>query len=90
MDLEMALNELSLRSPADDISTARKWMSDLLSTISLATTHGVKKIIHVDRNLFNVPLAQDYPIVRWLNDSQIDKDTRRFFKTLTTKLSFGS
>jgi len=84
----MVLNELSLRTPADDISTARKWMSDLLGTINLAATHGVKKIIHVDRDLYNIVLASDYPIARWLNDSQIDKDTRRFFRTLTTKLSY--
>lgn len=88
MDLEMVLNELSLRSPADDISTARTWMSDLLSTISLAASFGVKKVIHVDRNLFDVALAPDYPIARWFNDSQIDRDTRLFFKTLATKLSY--
>lgn len=88
MDLEMVLNELSLRSPANDIPTAQQWMLDLISTINVAAGHGVKKIIHIDRNLYNVVLAQDYPIARWLNDSQVDKDTRRFFRSLTTKLSF--
>lgn len=84
----MVLNELSLRSPANDIPTAQQWMLDLISTINVATRHGVKKIIHIDRNLYNVVLAQGYPIARWLNDSQVDKDTRRFFRSLTTKLSF--
>ncbi len=88
MDLEMVLNELSLRSPANDIPTAQQWMLDLISTINVGAGHGVKKIIHIDRNLYNVVLAQDYPIARWLNDSQVDKDTRRYFRSLTTKLSF--
>ncbi len=88
MDLEMVLNELSFRSLANDISTAQQWMLDLISTINVAAGHGVKKIIHIDRNLYDVVLAPDYPIARWLNDSQVDKDTRRFFRSLTTKLSF--
>ena len=84
----MVLNELSLRSPANDIPTAQQWMLDLISTINVAAGHGVKKIIHINRDLFDVVLAPDYPIARWLNDSQVDKDTRRFFRSLTTKLSF--
>jgi hypothetical protein len=88
MDLEMVLNELSLRSPANDILTAQQWMVDLIDTINVAAEHGVKKIIHVDRNINDVLLAPGYPIARWRNDSQVDRDTRSFFKTLTTKLSF--
>jgi hypothetical protein len=88
MDLEMVLNELSLRSPANDYLTARKWMSDLIDTINVAAAHEVKKIIHVDRDVNDVLLAPGYPIARWRNDSQVDRDTRSFFRTLTTKLSF--
>ncbi len=87
MDLEMVLNELSLRSPANDILTARQWMVNLINTINVAAGHGVKKIVHVDRDINYVLLTPNYPLAQWRNDAQVDIDTRRFFKTLTTKLS---
>src|SRR5229473_1580109 len=88
MDLEMVLNELSLHSPANDILTAQQWMVGLIETINVAAGHGVKKVVHVDRDLNGMLLAPNYPLASWRNDNQVDKDTRRFFKTLTTKLSF--
>jgi len=87
MDLEMVLNELSLHSPANDILTAQQWMVGLIETINVAAGHGVKKVVHVDRDLNGMLLAPNYPLASWRNDNQVDKDTRRFFKTLTTKLS---
>src|SRR5712692_4627547 len=87
MDLEMVLNELSLRSPANDILTARQWMVNLINTINVAAGHGVKKIVHVDRDINYVLLTPNYRLAQWRNDAQVDIDTRRFFKTLTTKLS---
>src|SRR5713226_7188938 len=87
MDLEMVLNELSLRSPANDTLTARQWMVDLINTINVAAGHGVKKIVHVDRDIDYALLAPNYRLVQWRNDAQVDRDTQRFFRTLTTKLS---
>jgi hypothetical protein len=87
MDLEMVLNELSLRSPADDNLTAQQWMVNLIDTINVAAGHGVKKIVHVDRDINYVLLAPNYRLAQWRNDAQVDRDTRRFFRTLTTKLS---
>ncbi|HLQ29863.1 MAG TPA: hypothetical protein VK140_11585 [Ktedonobacteraceae bacterium] len=86
MDLEMVLNELSLRSPANDTLTARQWMVDLINTINVAAGHGVKKIVHVDRDIDYALLAPNYRLVQWRNDAKVDVDTRRFFRTLTTKL----
>ena len=45
MDLEIVFNELSLRTPAADIPTARKLMSNFIKTVLTATTQGVKKVI---------------------------------------------
>jgi hypothetical protein len=32
MDLEIVFNELSIEIPAEDISTAQKWMSEFINT----------------------------------------------------------
>jgi len=42
MDLEMVFNELSLETRADDIPTAREWMSELIQTIRQAIQMGIK------------------------------------------------
>ncbi len=88
MDLEMVLNELSLRSPATDVHVARQRMSDLLQTVAVATKYGVKRIIRTHHNLDSEELAPGYPVARWRNDSTVDRDLRRFFTTLVTKSPF--
>src|SRR6185312_11231386 len=86
MDLEMVLNELSLRIPADDIQTARLRMSGLIDTLSAATRDGVKKVLRTHDNLNDVPLAPGYSLVKWRNDSNVSREARSFFRTLMTKL----
>ena len=88
MDLEMVLNELSLRSLAPDVHVARQRMSDLMRTVVEATTHGVKRTIRTHSNFDSEILAPNYPIARWRNDSMVDRDVQRYFKTLVTKSPF--
>ena len=88
MDLEMVLNELSLRSPAADIHVARQRMSDLLFTVMAATQHGVKRALRTHSNLDAEELTPGYPVARWRNDNNVDYELRRFFKTLVTKSPF--
>lgn len=88
MDLEMVLNELSFRVSATDNATARRRMNGLLQTIHEATRHGVKRSLHSVRDVFSLEIAPNYPVGRWLNDRQVDRDTRSFFRTLATHLSY--
>ncbi len=88
MDLEMVLNELSLQTPAADIPTARQRMSDLISTVQQATKSGVKKILRTHSELNTIELAPGYPVARWRNDGEVDKEERSFFRTLTAKAPF--
>lgn len=88
MDLEMVLNELSINLPASDIFTARKWMSELIQTLREATSTGVKRVLRTSEEINSLKLAPDYPIARWRNDDQVDKEEKRFFVTLTTKAPF--
>ncbi|MCL1471353.1 hypothetical protein [Argonema antarcticum] len=88
MDLEMVFNELSLRTPAADIPTARKLMSDLINTVLTATNQGVKRVIRTQSDLNNMLLAPSYPLSRWRNDNEVQREERSFFITLTSKAPF--
>ncbi|WP_026734050.1 hypothetical protein [Fischerella sp. PCC 9605] len=88
MDLEMVLNELSLRTPAADISTAQRLMSELIKTLRQATTSGVKRVLRTQSDINTIELAPGYPLARWRNDPEVDREERSFFRTLTAKAPF--
>lgn len=88
MDLEMVLNELSLRIPAADISTAQRLMSELISTVRKATTSGVKRVLRTADEINSIEIAPGYPVARWRNDPTVDREEQRFFKTLISKAPF--
>ena len=88
MDFEMVLNELSLGTPAADIQTARQWMSDFIITVRTATAQGVNRVIRTQSDFQDTILAPNYPLQRWRNDNEVDRDTRRFLNTLITKAPF--
>src|SRR5260370_11300927 len=88
MELEMVLNELSLRPIANNIPTARQRMSDLILTAIVATKHGVKSVMRTYSNLDTEELASGYPVACWRNDGKVDIEMRRFYRTLVTKSPF--
>ena len=57
MELEMVLNELSLKTPASDISTARKLMSELISTLLQASACGVYRVLRTSDEIHSLELA---------------------------------
>lgn len=81
----MVLNELSLQTPAETIPTARKWMSEFLSTVRMAIGSGVSRAIRSHMDLHSIVIAPEYPIARWRNDGGVDLEERRFLRTLTSK-----
>lgn len=86
MDIEMVFNELSLQTPAQNIHIARQWMSTLLQTTAEATKNfGVKRVLRVEKEFFEKPLAPEYTINIWRNDRQVDRDEKRRFYSLQTK-----
>lgn len=84
MDLEMVFNELSARNLAPDISTAQQWMSELISTMREAKGCGLKGI-RTKADFHAMVLAENYPLSRWRNDSQVNREERTFLRTLATK-----
>ena len=87
MALEMVLNELSLQMAAD-IHTARGWMEAFIQTVGTANSRGVSRVIRTKSDIFDITLAVGYPLRRWLNDQEVDRDMRLYIKVLTTKAPF--
>lgn len=84
MQLEMVLNELSLRNSADSESRARELMSIFIKTVSLAVNKGVI-ILRTENRLYDITIASNYPISKWLNDSQANREQQDFLLTLATQ-----
>lgn len=84
MAVDMILNSLSLLTPVDERGTARQLMSDLIAVLSTAKSVGVKTLRTQD-NLYYLMLSLNYPIASWLQDNQVDRTERSFFRTLATK-----
>ena len=85
----MVFNELSARTLAPDIFTARQWMSELISTMREAKGCGLKGL-RTQTDFHDMVLAENYPLRRWLNDREVNKDERFFLLTLATNRLFGN
>ena len=84
--LDIVFNELSLQTPAADISTARQWMSEFIDTIrAVKPAPGIKRKLRTRSDFFYSFLAPNYPIVKWLNDPDVDFEARRLLKGIQDK-----
>jgi len=80
----MVFNELSARTLAPDISIARQWMSELIRTMVAAKGCGLKGI-RTQADFHTMVLAENYPLSRWRNDNEVNREERTFLRTLATK-----
>ncbi len=85
MTLEIVLNELSLKNPAPDINTARKWMSDFINTLRLINENAKSTTPYTHYEFYNTVLAPNYSLSNWLYDREIDRDDQRLILTLTNQ-----
>lgn len=88
MNFDLILNELSLRNLASNEQTAQQLMSEFVKTIKAIKAQGVKVNLRTKDNLYTIIIAPNYPIRRWLNNT--DELERVFIKTLATKTPFSS
>lgn len=88
MDLEMVLNELSMRTPAVDIRIARDRMRDLTTAMAAAVREGVRPILRTHEDFQSTPLAHAYILAQWRNDPLVERDAKLFFLRLQTKAPF--
>lgn len=85
MDLEMVLNELSLHPLSTNVYGAHQRMEVLIQTIREATKAGVKRILRTSNDLTSEELAPGYPVAKWLNDQEVNRDLQRLFLLVRTK-----
>lgn len=88
MGLEMVLNDLSLLPLAKDAYGARQRMHKLVDTIIAAVSLKVERVLRTDYNVNSIELAPGYLVAQWLNDAEVDRETRRYFRSLTTKAPY--
>jgi len=91
MALDIVLNELSLETPAPDQLIARQWMSNLVQTVRAikAQTKSPQSVLRSQYDFHSTWLASDYSLRQWLNDNKVDREERRFIKSLATKSPFS-
>ncbi|MEB3359487.1 MAG: hypothetical protein VKK04_22370 [Synechococcales bacterium] len=90
MALDLVLNELSLEDPAPDAFMARQWMVDFIQTVRAVKAQAGRQIIlRTQYDFYTEMLAPGYPVRRWLNDDEVDREEQRFIKTLVTKSPFS-
>lgn len=87
MDLEIVLNELSLRTPAENVQTARQLMSNLITTARTAAELGVNPTLRTHSEFYATVLAPHYSLSDWLVDRNVDREESRFI-LLSTKTPF--
>ncbi len=90
MALDIVLNELSLETPAPDQLVARQWISNLIQTVRAINAQTKNQsIFRSQYDFYSTLLASDYSLRQWLNDNQVDREERRFIKSLATKAPFS-
>jgi hypothetical protein len=90
MTLDIILNELSQQTLAPSILVARQWMFSFIQTIiSIKSQTGIQASLRTQYDFYAALLALDYPLQRWLNDNEVDREERRFIKTIATKSPFS-
>lgn len=83
--MQLVLNELSADFPLKNEYEGKRVMADFIDTYSLT-----RKILKNDRVLLDMDyngiyLAPDYNIGKWRNDSSVDEDQKRMFRSLLNK-----
>jgi hypothetical protein len=83
--VEMVFNELSLRSPFGSKHDARRQMTEFIDTMRTSTSHGVKRRLCTVSNFDFLMLSDDYLIVQWRNDPEVEREERSFLRTLQNR-----
>lgn len=85
MTVALCFNELSLADPAADIAAARQWVDGLVQTLLALASHGANSPLLGIDGLHNLPLANDYPLAKWLNDHAVAREQRTYLRSKLTQ-----
>ena len=83
--MQLVLNELSAEFPLKDEREGRRVMSEFIDTYALASKVLKNGRVLLDTNYNGIYLAKNYNIGRWRNDSSVDREQKRIFRSLLNK-----
>lgn len=82
------LNDLSLLSLAEDVWQARQRMEQFIDLLVYAGRLGVERLLRTEYTFNNIELAPGYPVARWQNDSEVDRERRLYLKRWATRAPY--
>ena len=87
--MRLIFNELSGNVPAGSLHEGRECMDCFVRAVAtLADGSAVELIAVRDWDFFGMELSAGYRVAHWSNDRQTDRDTKVFFRRITTKTGF--
>ena len=87
MTVSLVFNDLSLRCPAPDKHTARKWMTEFVRAPKAAVDHDVT-VLRMRDNIGDLILSPGYPMHAWFHDNRVSRDESDFVLIYSTQYSF--
>lgn len=88
MQYELIFNELSTRQPATSVVAARQRIDKLIELLLVCKRRTGSGKIRISKEFFATEFGPQYPIRKWLNDSDVDKETVRRLRAFTHGLSY--
>ena len=82
MSVEMVFNELSLAVPFESKQTARLKMTQFIDTLLASTSQGAKRKLCTTDSFNFLKLSDNYQVVQWRNDSEVEREERSFLRAL--------
>ncbi|RCW60878.1 hypothetical protein [Halanaerobium sp. ST460_2HS_T2] len=89
-NMQMVLNELSLDFPATDIENGKKLFKDFMLVYLEAINSGISRSIILETGFDNTVLAPGYPVAKWRNDHDIDRELKRVYIRMNDRAEFFS
>jgi hypothetical protein len=85
MRREMVLNDLCVARQAANLHEARERMALFVLTLVNATHAGAERSLRCLHPIDATEIAPGYPVARWRNDSQVEKEQRTYLSSLLSK-----
>ncbi|MDO3411570.1 hypothetical protein QWJ34_17535 [Saccharibacillus sp. CPCC 101409] len=83
--MELVFNDLCLNVPLENVEKARLKMDQFIKLMAAFFKAMGSKDLRTNENFIHLELASDYRIIQWINDSSVDKEAKRFFKSSITR-----
>ncbi|NOV01919.1 hypothetical protein [Paenibacillus planticolens] len=83
--MELIFNELSISEPTNSLVVARERMKHFVLLLQQLFSRGLSKDLRVADDFIHLCIANEYKIIQWLNDQDVDLELKRFFKARVSR-----